>query len=127
MNIVTSTILSTDSPGRSRRRGVPGISRSVAAAVLGLVMLTVFGLNADRAAAQILDKQVPIKARGLEIVEHLGATLPMDLEFVNSKGDTVKLGSYFSPAIKSDGTPNGATGPQNGKPVVVVKDGRENS
>lgn len=80
------------------------------------------GLVLDRASAQVLENQVPAKARGLEIVEHLGATLPMDLEFVNSQGSTVKLGSYFSPAMKADGTPNGATGRARGlgKPVVVA-------
>ncbi len=125
MNRIASDIPNFGTPGLAPRGGpLEGVGhrRISAAALLALVLFGVFSLPVDRAAAQILDKQVPAKARGLDIVEHLGATLPMDLEFVNSKGDTVKLGSYFSPAIKPDGTANGATGPARelGKPVVVA-------
>lgn len=117
MSVVQRIIFRTNHTSRTGSSGRVSLL-TLLAVVLGLGM----GLGVGRASAQVLEKQVPAKARGLEIVEHLGATLPMDLEFVNSKGDTVKLGSYFSPAIKADGTPNGATGPARGlnKPVVVA-------
>jgi len=112
MSHLTSNIQNSRSP--RARHGV--------AWLLAFALLAFLSVWTDRASAQVLDKQVPAKARGLEIVEHLGATLPMDLEFVNSRGDTVKLGSYFSPGLKADGTPNGATGAarSQGKPVVVA-------
>lgn len=132
MNTLRDIFRSTLHPSRSRlggavvSLGAVGTRSLVSRQVLRLVRVMALGLMmgsaVHRASAQVLDKQVPAKARGLEIVEHLGATLPMDLEFVNSKGDTVKLGSYFSPATKADGTPNGASGPVRGlgKPVVVA-------
>lgn len=48
-----------------------------------------------RAPAQTLLPEVPAVARGLEVVEHLGDTLPLDLEFTDSDGRTVHLREYF--------------------------------
>jgi protein SCO1/2 len=44
-------------------------------------------------ATQNLD--LPFEVRGLQIVEHLGDTLPLDLKFVDDHGKAVKLGDYF--------------------------------
>jgi len=48
----------------------------------------------DRAASRYEEKPAPIA--GLEIVEHLGEKLPLDLAFVDSTGDKVTLGKWFN-------------------------------
>jgi protein SCO1/2 len=62
------------------------------------------------ARAQTLMNEVPAPARGLEVVEHLGETLPLDLEFINSDGRTVRLGDYFA----------GSRPGFSGKPAIVA-------
>lgn len=46
----------------------------------------------------------PPQLRGIDVEEHLGSTIPLDLEFTNDAGERVKLGQYF----------------HQGKPVIVV-------
>ncbi len=53
--------------------------------------------------AQVIRDSVP-ELQKIDIVEHLGQTIPLDLTFVNDTGDTVKLGDYF----------------HQGKPVIVT-------
>ena len=33
---------------------------------------------------------------GIDVVEHLGKSIPLDLEFINDRGDTVQLAEYFN-------------------------------
>jgi protein SCO1/2 len=49
---------------------------------------------ADAACAQVDAR--PTELEGIDIVEHLNQPLPLDLEFVDSAGKTVKLGDYFN-------------------------------
>ncbi len=51
--------------------------------------------------------RTPDAIRGLEYKEHLGATLPLDLEFTDSYGKRVKLGKFFgqSPEGAGDSRP----------------------
>lgn len=42
--------------------------------------------------------QLPTQVRGLEVEEHLGARLPLELEFINADGVKVSLGDYFPAA-----------------------------
>ncbi len=55
------------------------------------------------AAAQVLKDDVP-ELRKIDIIEHLGERIPLDLTFVNDTGDTVQLAEYF----------------HQGKPVIVT-------
>jgi protein SCO1/2 len=50
----------------------------------------------------VMDSVAELK--GIDVDDHLGETLPLDLEFVNEDGQTVKLGDYFG----------------QGKPVIVM-------
>jgi protein SCO1/2 len=45
------------------------------------------------AAAQL--NTPPKEMEGVEIIEHLGEQLPLDLTFRDERGETVRLGSYF--------------------------------
>ncbi len=47
---------------------------------------------------------LPIQARGVDVEEHVGQTLPMELTFTNAEGKTVRLGDYF----------------KNGKPAIIA-------
>lgn len=47
------------------------------------------------AHAQVLRKEPPAQVRGLDVVEHLGDTLPSDLTFTTSDNREVTLGDYF--------------------------------
>lgn len=81
--------------GQFGRFGCRGIAAVVA---LGL------GLNIGLAAAQQSLEvprapdvdQVPAQIRGMEVDEHLGAPLPLELTFTNAQGEVVSLGSYFT-------------------------------
>jgi protein SCO1/2 len=46
----------------------------------------------------------PAELEGIDIVEHLNETLPLDLEFVDASGKPVKLGDYFD----------------RGKPIIIT-------
>lgn len=43
-------------------------------------------------------QDLPVQVRGLEVQERLGATLPLELQFVDHAGRTVMLGEYFPAA-----------------------------
>ena len=47
------------------------------------------------ALGQVQPDDVPRVLEGVDIIEHLDDPLPLDLEFTNEHGDTVKLGDYF--------------------------------
>ena len=51
-------------------------------------------LAAGQARAQLLKDQ-PQDLEGVDVVEHLGEQLPLDLEFKDERGRTVRLGDYF--------------------------------
>jgi protein SCO1/2 len=53
--------------------------------------------------AQVIRDSVP-ELQKIDIVEHLGDTIPLDLAFVNERGDSVRLGQYFG----------------HGKPVILT-------
>jgi protein SCO1/2 len=72
-------------------------------ACCALVALVAF-VTAPAARAQLLDKELPRQIRGLDVVEHLGALVPLDLKFTSAQGKTVPLGTYFN----------------QGKPVILV-------
>lgn len=57
-------------------------------------LLTVFLFGAGTVSGQILEES-PVEMEGIDIVEHLGDTAPLDLVFANEQGDSVQLGSYF--------------------------------
>lgn len=63
--------------------------------------LLLFGSLAGQ--AQLVRKDVP-ELRGIGIDEHLGETVPLDLEFVDERGNAVRLRDLFAP----------------GKPVVLT-------
>jgi protein SCO1 len=66
--------------------------------------LLVCMLCAAAAPAQVLNREVPAPARDVELVQRLGERIPLHLEFTNSEGREVELGTYFN----------------QGKPVIVV-------
>lgn len=51
---------------------------------------------APGASAQLIMKDVPPEAQGVDLVSKLGETVPMDLEFTNADGKSVKFGEYFT-------------------------------
>ncbi len=57
------------------------------------VFLSVF-LFFDSSFAQ-LNKGKPAQVEGLDIEEKLGETIPLDLQFVNSEGETVRIGELI--------------------------------
>jgi protein SCO1 len=59
--------------------------------------------GAGRIQAQVIQDSLP-ELRKIDVVEHLGESVPLDLEFTNDAGDTVRLGDYF----------------HHGKPVILV-------
>jgi protein SCO1/2 len=69
---------------------------------LAMVILTAV-LVTSPVSGQIADYSPP-ELRGIDVVEHLGEKIPLDLVFLNDKGDTVSLGGYFN----------------QGKPVILV-------
>ena len=58
--------------------------------IVGMAVLVSPGLS----KAQVADRQ-PDQLEKLQVKEHLGDTIPMDLTFTNSKGEQVKLQDYF--------------------------------
>jgi protein SCO1 len=72
--------------GLCRRYGVAGL--------MGL-LLSVLALPAR---AQVLSRELPEPAQGVELVQRLGERVPLALEFTNSRGEKVALGSYFNQA-----------------------------
>jgi protein SCO1 len=54
--------------------------------------------------AQIIEPNPPAELKGVDVTEHLGEKIPLDLVFTNDAGEKVKLGEYF----------------KEGRPVVLV-------
>ncbi|MBX3410352.1 MAG: SCO family protein [Phycisphaeraceae bacterium] len=54
------------------------------------------GASAGRQSAFDRDLPMPTQTRGLDVEEHVGRGLPLELEFLNSRGERVTLGSYFN-------------------------------
>lgn len=42
-------------------------------------------------------EEKPSELKQIDVVEHLGVTVPLDLEFIDETGKTVKLRQYFTP------------------------------
>lgn len=59
--------------------------------VVGIISLSL-GLDV---AAQVVESD-PVQLRGIDVIEHLSDTIPLDLEFTGSDGQPVKLGSFFT-------------------------------
>lgn len=89
-----------------RRWALPG--PFVAACAAGVSVLC----GAPAMAQPAYDK-VGVQARGLEVREHLGAPLPMEVELVDADGKKVRLGDYFTRK-----GPDGTVIP--GKPAIVA-------
>ncbi len=60
--------------------------------------------------AQIIEDEVPIEARGLDIVEKLGERVPLDAELTTAEGETVRLGDFF----------DSEDAPERGKPTILL-------
>lgn len=71
----------------------------------GRVLATLLVLaSACAAPAQVLMRELPEPAQGVDLEQRLGESLPLDVQFTNSEGVLVPLGRYFN----------------QGKPVVLV-------
>lgn len=62
--------------------------------VICVVVLAVLCLGPGGARAQLAE-QVPQALEEVGVTEHLDAKLPMDLEFRDENGNTIKLGDFF--------------------------------
>ncbi len=71
--------------------------------IMRRLIVLALALGAGSAAcAEERKEAAPAELEGVEIVEHLNGQLPLDLEFADSSGKTVRLGDYFNgekPAI----------------------------
>lgn len=72
----------------SSRRSLRGTVRIVAAAACALAC------GAATAQAQVVLDSVPALA-GIDVIEHLGDTISLDLSFIDDHGDSVRLERYF--------------------------------
>ncbi len=75
---------------QSRVKSLPQVS---------FILLLVCGLFAFSVAEKSNDleqQKIPEKMQGVDIQEHLGEQLPLDLTFKNHKGKEVTLGDYFN-------------------------------
>jgi protein SCO1 len=54
--------------------------------------------------AQLIQPLPPAELKAVDVTEHLGEKIPLDLTFTNDAGEKVKLGDYFKP----------------GRPVILV-------
>jgi protein SCO1/2 len=76
------------------------VSRQLLPIVFLLILLLFYPFDGS---AQIANKN-PQELEKIDVKEHLGETIPLDLEFVTSVGDTVVLSTFF----------------HQGKPVILV-------
>ncbi len=67
------------------------------------ILFLIAAVIAPPICGQVIRDSVP-ELQGIDVVDHLGDTLPLDLGFVNEDGQPVKLGDYFG----------------QGKPVIVM-------
>lgn len=63
-----------------------------------IVVCLFLSVGANPSLGQLLLDD-PAEMQGVDIVEHLGEKIPLDLEFSNSKGETVRLGDYFNRGV----------------------------
>ncbi len=68
-----------------------------------LALLTACMCLISESRAQVVQDSVPALKR-IDVIEHLGDTIPMGLTFTNDAGETANLGTYF----------------HHGKPVILV-------
>lgn len=86
---------------RRADRPIPSFARLLAAVFACLA----FGAVGAPAHAQvILEKDQVRQLKGVDLVEHLGAQVPLDATFTNADAQTVRLGDYF----------------QDGKPAILA-------
>ncbi len=71
------------------------------------------------AGAQRLMTEMPKPVRGLELADHLGQTIPLDLTFTDEDGNTVPLRKYFGKPAATSSTDVPETKAHT-KPVVMV-------
>jgi protein SCO1/2 len=77
-------------------------------------------LLAAPAPAQIIMKDLPPAAQGLEVQNHTGRRIPLDLSFVDSTGAPVRLADLFNrPLGGGEATPT-TLAEGRGRPVVVM-------
>lgn len=82
------------SPSRPTR-----IFRRAIGVVLWAVVLTWVAIpHYAPLRAQAVMAEAP-DLKGIDVIEHLGETIPLDLHFLNSDGDTVALSDYFQQGI----------------------------
>jgi protein SCO1/2 len=62
--------------------------------LIAVFAAVIWTLTAVLASGQALQKNDPA-LRGIDVEEHLGDTIPFDVNLVNDHGDTVILGDYF--------------------------------
>jgi protein SCO1/2 len=63
--------------------------------LFGMVAMALSALSIPAGlSAQVVLDSVP-ELQGIDVVEHLGAYIPLDLEFTDDAGRTVKLSKYF--------------------------------
>ncbi len=62
---------------------------------ISCVLLTA-GVAAPQAAAQLLADELPPELDGVGIVQRLDEQVPLDLQFVDQEGESVRLGDYFT-------------------------------
>jgi protein SCO1 len=71
----------------------PGIVRRLGIAGIACLLLLSWALPAP---GQVLMREVPEPAQGVELVQRLGERVPPELEFTNSRGEKVTIGSYLN-------------------------------
>jgi len=72
------------------------IARPIPTRLIATLALALAALSFPAGArAQVLRTDLPAQAQGLEVVEHLGDTLPMDASFTDDARREVKVGDYF--------------------------------
>jgi len=81
----------------------PRRAASRAGAWLAVCVAWVLACVASPASAQL--NRMPIEAEGIGVTERLGERIPLDLPFINSEGETVRLSEYFN---------------DDGKPVIIA-------
>lgn len=72
-------------------------------------MTAALGLAAS-ACAQVIQDDVPVEARGLDIEEKLGAKVPLDAMVTTAEGATRRLGDFFDDEAN----------PDRGKPTILL-------
>jgi protein SCO1/2 len=81
-----------------------GTARGQALAPLLAVLVTIASPALAQDASKDAPGDLPVQARGVDVEEHVGQTLPLELTFTNSAGKAVRLGDYF----------------KNGKPTIMA-------